>query len=1328
MKKALVVLFLAVVCVAGMEAESGFHDFSSAQVLAGGAGSASLDSPQGVLLNPAVSAGEQRVVLDLSWIPLFGLASSSDPGWGGNIINLGVTIPTRAGVFSASGRVASATFSSLSWGTLGALNLSFAKDLYPNLWIGAGLGGEFGGGTGTLDWGLGLDLGFLHMVGDLGAFKDFRWGVAMRNMGKGYAYTLTPGVLTRPPVFTPALGAAFSLVKTDALRLSLSPEVSFPSFQDIRASLGVEFGVADIFFIDMSGVFDFRQVMGLEPAREIPITFGASLKLNRLSMKGKGFEVNELKSTLAAAPLQDGIWAFGAGINVPFGLRDTTPPQIAVDAAAERYISPNFDGIKDDLVLDLGITDARFVKGYRFVIQDSLGAAVRTILNKEDRPENRDFKGIMSRLAYVKKGITVPPTVRWDGKTDGGAVASDGAYTWFVEAWDDNDNTGRSGIGKVVVDNTPPSVTVSAPYLIFSPNGDGNKDTLTLQQTGTVEDKWTAAVRTIAGVEVKSFTWEGAAPAGFAWDGKSVEGVTTPDGVYAYTIAATDRAGNSVSAQLDNIIVDTEATPAQLSIDLSFFSPNGDGVKDSVSYGIKAPATGIEKWSLVVSDAKAAARRSFSGTLSVPETVVWDGKDDAGSVLPEGGYTAKLDIRYVNGNNPKAESPIITIDVTPPNAAAKAEYDVFSPNGDGNKDVVTIFQDSSEELFWTGTVRSSAGKDARAMVWRGRADPKWAWDGRDDSGSPVSDGAYTYILATTDRAGNSGSSPSIGMKIDTSETPVRVATDQEYFSPNADGVKDRVRIIPSLRVTTGVDAYTVRVRNAKGEAVRGFSGRNKAPEEIAWDGIDDAGKRVADGQYAAELEVVYTNGNRPLVVSNPFFVDTRIPQVDVKADMLLFSPTPDSRLPAIAIRQTSSDETLWEGEIRDAKGAKVRGWFWKGKAVDLSWDGKDENGNRAPDGFYAYVVKTQNRAGTSAVKELRGIQIDTRPTPVYLTASSNGFSPNGDGVRDDITFSSIVTLKEGVKSWKLALVSATAGVQKEFTGASPVPATTTWDGKDKGGFQSAPEGTYTAVLQVEYAKGNVAEAKSAPFVLDVSAPKVDISFEGLPFSPDNDGVNDELAIRLKVDSQVPITSWEIAILDPVQHSFNRFGGKGAPSEKIIWNGLSETGELVDAAQDYGLVFTIRDELGNAGTVTKSIPVDVLVIKDGDKYKVKIASITFVGDKADFVNVEPAKAEKNSWVVKRLAEIFKKYSQYKIRIEGHANRVNYANRSAWAKEDAELLALSKARADAIREALIREGIDAQRITTAGLGASQPVVDFADADNIWKNRRVEFILLR
>jgi outer membrane protein OmpA-like peptidoglycan-associated protein len=387
------------------------------------------------------------------------------------------------------------------------------------------------------------------------------------------------------------------------------------------------------------------------------------------------------------------------------------------------------------------------------------------------------------------------------------------------------------------------------------------------------------------------------------------------------------------------------------------------------------------------------------------------------------------------------------------------------------------------------------------------------------------------------------------------------------------------------------------------------------------------------------------------------------------------------------------------------------------------------NGNLAPDGYYTYAVKATTKAGNTTGKELRGIQIDTRPTPVYVTVSSNGFSPNGDGFRDTIDFAVLATMKEGVKSWKLAMVDAAGTAAKSFAGSAPVPPSFTWDGKDETGLKTAADGLYTAALQVEYYKGNVALAKSSPFRLAVTPPKVDLTLQGLPFSPDNDGVNDELTINLKVDDPVPVDSWAIKILDPEGHPFTSFAGKGAPSEKIIWNGTSSTGELVQSAEDYPLGFTVKDELGNTTSVQKTIPVDILVIRDGDRLKVRIASITFAANTPDYVNVEPDKALKNSDTIKRLAEIFKKYASYKIQVEGHANLVNWDNPAkAKTEQEQELLPLSKQRADAIRQALIGQGIDAARISSVGVGAAEPIVPFSDLDNRWKNRRVEFVLVK
>ncbi|HVP19371.1 MAG TPA: FlgD immunoglobulin-like domain containing protein, partial [Spirochaetia bacterium] len=986
----LVVVAVFVIAAGVVHAESGFLDFYSPQFLGGMGGTANLNSPQGTVLNPAVAGGKQRVTLDLSYLALTGV-NRTPVNLGGNFINAGVTIPSNVGVFSTTGRFTNATYGSQGpdWGAMGGLTFAFSKDLFPDLYVGAGLGFEYGS-----DWGLGLDLGFLHLAGDLGFLKDFRWGAAMRNIGKGYNSSNATGSLTNPPAFTPAIGAHFSLIRTEPVVLSFDPDLSFPSLQDMLATIGADILIANFLTLSGSYMYDLRQAAGVEPSRSLPFTLGVSFKLTTniqqnigtFNATEQGWNRSEVTTTATAAPIENGVWAFGLGANVPLGAIEKNPPAISLDTGNEKYISPTLVGGKVDLVLPLSITSKRYVKGYRFVIQDSSGNPVRTIVNKEDRPENRDLGNLVKRLLYVKTGIPIPSSVRWDGTSDKGAVVPDGTYHYSIEAWDDNGNTGKTPLGTVIVKTAPPKIAVSAPYLIFSPTGGGTKSVLPVQQVGSKEDLWTGTIKDVAGGTVRTFEWKDSQPPSFDWDGKTDKGILAPDGVYSYHVTATDRAENVGSGELDNIIINTQATPVQLSIDNAFFSPGTSSPKKAVTFDLGVPVkTGIDEWSLAISDASGTVQRTFSGNASIPSTIAWDGKDDGGKQLPDGGYKAKLAIMYVNGHNPTAESPSITVKTTPPTAAASAEYEVFSPTGDSTRNTVTIHQDTSEELYWTGTFMDSRGKDVRTLVWRGTADPTFQWDGRTDNGTLLPDGTYTYILTSTDRAGNTATSKPVTLRIDTQKKPVRVSTDLAYFSPFGGGSKTKIKIIPSLAVTTGIESFVVRVKNAKGEVVRTFKGSSRPPEEITWAGIDDAGSRVPDGQYGAELEVVYSNGTHPSAQSNPFTVDNHFPQIDVSADQTVFSPDGTSRLQSLPIKQTSSDEDLWEGEIRNAKNEHVRGWFWKGKASDFAWDGKDENGNLMPDGTYTYVVQAQSKGGTTTTKQLTGIQIDTRPTPVYVT-------------------------------------------------------------------------------------------------------------------------------------------------------------------------------------------------------------------------------------------------------------------------------------------------------------------------------------------------------
>ena len=73
---------------------------------------------------------------------------------------------------------------------------------------------------------------------------------------------------------------------------------------------------------------------------------------------------------------------------------------------------------------------------------------------------------------------------------------------------------------------------------------------------------------------------------------------------------------------------------------------------------------------------------------------------------------------------------------------------------------------------------------------------------------------------------------------------------------------------------------------------------------------------------------------------------------------------------------------------------------------------------------------------------------------------------------------------------------------------------------------------------------------------------------------------------------------------------------------------------------------------------------------------------------------------------------------KIEIAGHTDNVG---------NDADNLKLSQQRADAIRQYLIKKGIQPPRVIAKGYGASQPVADNSTDEGRRRNRRTEVKIL-
>jgi OOP family OmpA-OmpF porin len=84
------------------------------------------------------------------------------------------------------------------------------------------------------------------------------------------------------------------------------------------------------------------------------------------------------------------------------------------------------------------------------------------------------------------------------------------------------------------------------------------------------------------------------------------------------------------------------------------------------------------------------------------------------------------------------------------------------------------------------------------------------------------------------------------------------------------------------------------------------------------------------------------------------------------------------------------------------------------------------------------------------------------------------------------------------------------------------------------------------------------------------------------------------------------------------------------------------------------------------------------------------------------------------VLDRVAASLRDWPSVRVEIGGHTD-----SRGG----DAYNLDLSGRRAQAVRDYLVRAGIDASRLTAKGYGASQPVADNATEAGRAKNRRVE-----
>ncbi|MDR2795426.1 MAG: OmpA family protein [Spirochaetaceae bacterium] len=1027
----------------------------------------------------------------------------------------------------------------------------------------------------------------------------------------------------------------------------------------------------------------------------------------------------------------------------------------------EIYISPNNDGVKDTLSIPFSISDKRYIKEWRLLITDEGGNIIRTIMNKETRPVSLNYKEFWRIITTPKQSVTVPKSVIWDGATDLGEVAGDGRYFYSIRAVDDNGNSSESEKRVVIVDCTPPVIELAQPSVSEKFFGEGAKSSIRVRQTGSHEDLWAASVADTSDTVVRSWTLNDSEPIDIVWDGRDNSGTPVSDGVYSYTIKSTDRAGNaSLSVRVSNIVYSGDKPVTNIAISGSrYFSPPvsrsepvAPGKTDTriktinMIPSIPAPSAGnsLQSWRIDVINSVKQVKKTYSGGAPAPVGIVFDGFDDSGNPLGDGVYQARLTVSYLNGYvTPEKLSPDFVLDRVKPQASITLADNIFSPNGDSDKDEVVLRQTvSQEDTSWRGEIVNKEGSVVRAFGLGGRPAPEVMWNGLSDAGLLCPDGDYTYRLLCTDLAGNSGQAVSLPFTLDNSATELIMSAAPEAFSPNGDSVQDSVRFSLTSKSESGVVQYSLVVTGADGKPVRTFSGNGSLPPSIVWDGRTDGNIPAPEGRYRAKLSATARNGNVSSVFAGPVVLDITPPGARIDAPYLLFDPEPDSTRKVIPLTIETDPEKLWTGAIvpQGAREAQpVRGFVWYDGAVpSFDWDGTDDSGNIVKDGVYRLTLSAQDPAGNRTAIEFTGITVDTRPTRSWITTLHETIAPNGNNTKAQV-FDITANPKDGVSGWTFKLVNAEepdGEPVKVWRGTGDtVPEKVEWDGRRSNG--NAADGVFIGVLEAAYTRGKTLRTESPAFVCSAQPPVISASARPEFFSPDNDGVDDQEFITLSAFSYLPFESWTLEVFDPQgRQSFWTASGKSQITRELTWDGRSKAGELVQSAMDYPYTFTVTDVEGQTSAVSGVLRVDVLVIRDGDKLKMQVPAIIFRADHADFVSkaqdpqqgLAQSVIDNNMRVLRRIAQILNKFKDYTVVIEGHAHNVSGREdeETSTAGGNIPLVPLSRDRAAFVKQQLVRLGVSSGRMTTDGLGGRKPIADSANRDDWWKDRRVEFIL--
>ncbi|HJT22968.1 MAG TPA: PorV/PorQ family protein [bacterium] len=208
-----------------------------------------------------------------------------------------------------------------------------------------------------------------------------------------------------------------------------------------------------------------------------------------------------------------------------------------------------------------------------------------------------------------------------------------------------------------------------------------------------------------------------------------------------------------------------------------------------------------------------------------------------------------------------------------------------------------------------------------------------------------------------------------------------------------------------------------------------------------------------------------------------------------------------------------------------------------------------------------------------------------------------------------------------------------------------------------------------------------------------------------------------VGVNFSTRSEEPIDSYKINILDSNGMLVKSITGKGNPPSHYLWDGRNQTGELVpqgnynfnlEVTDDNDLQASARPAQTFAKWVPKRVPYQYTFQVSGD--------LLFDSGKAELLQ------RGYDTVQKAALSIRKRYPDSVIIIAGHTDDQKLSKGAKFKDNQA----LSLARAQAVMDYLVKNGMDATKLSVVGYGDTKPIASNATPAGRAKNRRVELVV--